>query len=171
MVLFLLFIIEKIIRRRSISSFGFRIPTNRIVLIIFTALVASSLIGGTVRYFMLGSGFLIFGISSISRLISRLVLGPLVEEIYFRGLIQTHLEAGLGVVLSWMLTGLLFGFAHYWTHFLIVGRTLTIPSLTQLIFTTFSGMLLGIIFAKTRSLLPPFLLHTIHNNVLASMTW
>ena len=162
----LLFIMEKIVRRRGISSVGFKLPINRKALMIFTGAIALYLIVGILRHVLYGIEFLYIN----EYFISGVILGPFYEETVFRGLIQTRFEAGSGTVKSWIFSGLLFGFYHYWAHFLIVGQTLTIPSLTQLIWVTLFGMLLGVIFAKTRSLLPPFLLHAI-NNFFAYMPW
>jgi hypothetical protein len=43
-------------------------------------------------------------------------------------------------------------------------------SLTQMIVVSIHGMLFGVVFAKTRSLLPPFLLHAV-NNFVAFIGW
>lgn len=90
------------------------------------------------------------------------------EEIVFRGLIQARFEDALGTVKSWLLSGVLFAVYHYVAWFLIEGKTVTLFStfsLTSLIFVLLFGMLAGVLFAKTRSLLPPFLLHAVHNFV------
>lgn len=157
----LLFAKEKVVRRRSICSVGFRSPTNRRALILFAVIVGLQLIGGILLHLMLGIEFSYLNVYFVSGVI----IGPFAEETSFRGLIQTRSEAGLGTVKSWVLSGLLFGFYHYWAHYLITGATLTIPSLTQLIAITLFGMLVGVIFSKTRSLLPPFLLHAANNFV------
>lgn len=157
----LLFIMERIVRKRSLSTVGFKLPTNRKVLTIFTGLLAIYLVGGILSHLILRIELSYLNIYFISGCI----IGPFVEESIFRGLIQTRLEAGLGAVKSWVISGLLFGFYHYWAHHLIAGKMLTIPSLTELIGITLFGMLLGVIFAKTRSLLPPFLLHGVNNFV------
>jgi len=160
----LLIIMEKVVRRRNLSAVGFKLPTNKKILMVFAGLVALQLIGGMVLHLVLEIEFSYLNIYFISGVI----LGPFFEETMFRGLIQTRLEAGLGSVKSWVLTGLLFGFYHYWAHFLLAGEMLTIPSLTQLVVITLFGMLLGVIFAKTRSLLPAFLVHAANNFVAFS---
>ncbi len=155
----LLFIMERIVRGRNISSVGFRSPINRNVLIIFTGVLMLLLIGGILLHFLLRIEFSYLNVYFISGV----VVGPFAEETIFRSLMQTRLEAGLGTVKSWLFTGLLFGFYHYWANYLVVGKTLTFPSITYIIFTAVFGMLLGVVFAKTRSLLPPFLLHAVNN--------
>lgn len=161
----LLFVMEKIVRRRNLSVVGFRLPTSKKVLLIFTGVTAFFLIGGIfvhtvfeIRYAYLNIYF-----------ISGVILGPLVEEIAFRGLIQTRFEAWLGTTKSWILSSLVFGFYHFLAWFLIGGKMLSVYYLAQLMYVTLFGMLLGIVFAKTRSLLPPFLLHAV-NNFIAFLT-
>jgi len=159
-------IMEGIVRKRSLSSIGFRLPMNRKVLMIFTVIVGLQLVGRITSYFLTGAEFPVFD----AYFVSGVILGPFYEETVFRGLIQTRLEAGLGSVKSWILTGLLFGFYHYWAHFLIAKEALTIFSSLQIIQVTLIGMLFGVIFTKTRSLLPPFLLHAV-TNFVAFLGW
>jgi membrane protease YdiL (CAAX protease family) len=40
---------------------------------------------------------------------------------------------------------------------------MAVEDILSLAFLTAFGMMLGVIFAKTRSLFPPFLVHAIHN--------
>jgi len=164
--LFLPFITEKIIRRRNVSSIGFKLPTNRKTLTILMAVVALLLIGRIISHLAFKTEFAYLN----QYFISGVLLGPFYEETIFRGLIQTRLEAALGTVKSWILTGVLFGFYHYWAHFLMGGRTLTIFFSLQLIHVALIGMLFGVIFTKTRSLLPPFILHAV-NNFVAFLEW
>jgi membrane protease YdiL (CAAX protease family) len=156
----LLFVMETIVRR-SLSAVGFRLPTNRRVLLIFTGVAAFLLIGGIIVHTVYNIKYAYPN----QYFISGVVFGPLVEEIVFRGLIQTRLEACLGTTKSWILSSLVFGFYHFLAWFLIGGKMLTTYSLTQLTYTVIFGIMAGIFFAKTRSLLPPFLLHAINNFV------
>jgi membrane protease YdiL (CAAX protease family) len=162
----LLLVAEMLVRRRRISFVGFKVPTNRKALLIFTVVLTLFLIGGIAVRLMRGIGFRPFDIYFVVAVI----IGPFVEETVFRGLIQTRFEAGLGTIKSLVLTSLLFGFYHYWAHFLILGRVLTVLGLTQVAGTVIYGMLFGVAFAKTRSLLPPFLLHAA-NNYVAFIEW
>jgi len=160
----LLVFVEKIVRRRNLSAVGFKFPINRKFLLVFTGLI--------VAYSVWGISLLVsHGIQSqyfYFYLASGCIIGPLAEEIVFRGLIQARFEAALGTVKSWLLSGVLFAVYHYVAWFLIEGKTVTLFStfsLTSLIFVLLFGMLAGVLFAKTRSLLPPFLLHAVHNFV------
>jgi len=155
----LLLIMEKVVRRRGLSTVGFKLPTNRKVLLIFTGVVTAYLVGEIIG--------LISGLHTQAYMfISGVILVPLAEETVFRSLIQTRLEAGVGPVKAWVLSGLMFGGYHYYAWFII--GTVTQFTLPQLIWTALFGMLAGVIFAKTRSLLPPFLLHAV-NNFIASL--
>lgn len=97
---------------------------------------------------------------------SAVLVFPLAEEILFRGLLQTRLEALLGSVWAWIGSGLLFGGYHYYTNYLLAGRLPTATDLQSLAYLTIFGMLLGVIAAKTRSLLPSFVVHALNNLTL-----
>jgi len=155
----LLLIMEKVVRRRSLATVGFRFPTNKKASLIFTVLLVLFSIGGILLHIIYKLPFAFLGINFFSGV----VLGPLVEEIVFRGLIQTRFETGLGVTKSWILSTLLFGLYHIIAWFLIGGKALTTYSITQLAFVVVFAIFLGILFAKTKSLLPPFLLHAVNN--------
>lgn len=157
----LLFVMEIIVRRRSLSVVGFRLPINKRVLLIFTGIATLLLVTGIVVHSIYNIQYYYFN----QYFISAVLLGPLVEEIAFRGLIQTRLEASFGITKSWILTSLLFGFYHYVAWFLIQGQTFTTDSVIPLTYTVVFGVAAGIFYAKTRSLLPPFLLHAINNAI------
>lgn len=160
----LLFVMEIVVRKRSLSIVGFRFPTNRRVLLIFTGVAAFLLIGGIIVHTIYGIQYAYLN----QYFISAVILGPLVEEIVFRGLIQTRLEACFGIAKSCILSSLAFGFYHFLAWFLITGKTFVTYSLVHLTYTVIFGIVAGIFFAKTRSLLPSFLLHAINNFVVFS---
>ena len=150
----------------DVKHIGFRLPTNRRVLTLFTGFLVLLLVGGIARNLLFNTP-----LPYLNRyFISGVVIGPFVEETVFRGLVQTRLEAAFGATRSWAVSGFLFGFYHLWAHYLVAGQALTFPGSIQLITITLFGMLLGVLFAKTRSLLPPFLLHAV-NNFVATQTW
>ena len=161
----LLLVMEKTVRGRDLAAVGFRLPEEN-KLRLFAAVLALWLVGGVSSRLALG-----IGLPSLDIYLTSLVIvGPLVEETVFRGLIQTRLEAGLGAVRGWLVSGLLFGFYHLWAHFIVAGNVVTLFSFTQVVVVAIHGMLLGVVFAKTRSLLPPFLLHAV-NNFVAFIGW
>lgn len=154
----LLFSMEKIVRRRSLSAAGFRFPTNRKVLLMLTGLVAFYLIGGIIAHIISETQFPYLD----TYFVSVVILGPLAEEIVFRGLIQTRL-AGLGTNKSLILSNMLFVLYHFLAWFLIGERIFTVYSIYHLTLVAVLGILFGYFFAETRSLLPPFLLHAVNN--------
>jgi uncharacterized protein len=68
----------------------------------------------------------------------------LVEELIFRSILQVRLEQALGVQKALIITSLLFGFMHsgYGTY-------------NEMLYTCFVGLIIGILFHKTKSL--PFI--------------
>ena len=80
-----------------------------------------------------------------------LLLAPLIEEIYFRGILQTALARWLRSDMSAIFfSGLIFG----WVHMVNYN---TVPALV--IF----GCVLGYLYARTRSLMLPIMTHVIFN--------
>jgi membrane protease YdiL (CAAX protease family) len=161
----LLLIMEIALRRRSLSVVGFRWPTNRKVLLIFTIALALFFTFGALVHVL----FEIEWHYLNQYFWSGVVLGPLVEEIVFRGLIQTRLETALGNTKSWILSSILFSLYHIIAWFIISGKVVTAYTITQLVGVSLVGMFMGISRAKTKSLLPPFLLHAV-NNFIAFLT-
>jgi len=161
----LLLIMEIALRRRSLSVVGFRWPTNKKVLWIFAIALALFFAFGALVHVL----FEIEWHYLNQNFWSGVVLGPLVEEIVFRGLIQTRLETALGNTKSWILSSILFSLYHIIAWFIISGKVVSAYTITQLVGVSLAGMFMGISRAKTKSLLPPFLLHAV-NNFIAFLT-
>ena len=93
-----------------------------------------------------------------------------IEEFFFRAAVQGNLEKALGPTKAWIFAGILFGLFHigvdffgpYWTGSLLTAVLLLVK---QIIF----GWIYGIIYAKTRSLLPSMVSHYIVDGRLASI--
>lgn len=158
-------LMELVVRRRSLSAIGFRRPTNKKALLLVAGILGIYLLFRLIVPFFMGAA----SVFNWRDFISNAVLFAFFEEVLFRGLIQTRLESALGAVWSWVLTGLFFGFYHYYVHFLVPGQALTTASLLQLLYLTAFGMLLGVIFAKTRSLIPSYLVHLVNNLSIFAM--
>lgn len=77
------------------------------------------------------------------------VLGPVVEELTFRGLGYGLVAAPYGVVAAVLVTGILFGLVH--------GLLVALPILA------FFGIAIGWLRARTASVYPPMLLHMVFN--------
>jgi membrane protease YdiL (CAAX protease family) len=157
--------IEWGIRRRSLSAIGFRMPTDRETLILVAILFIFYLVVRVVLPPILGQP-LNFNFQDF---IANTVIYAFLEEVIFRGMIQTRFEAALGRVRAWVLSGLFFGFYHYYVHFLVVGKSLEVTGVLELVFLTAFGMLLGLIYSRTKSLLPSYLIHAINNLSLFSL--
>lgn len=82
-------------------------------------------------------------------------IAPVVEEIFFRGLIYTRLKRGMPIIAAAVVSSLLFGVLH--------GEVIWILA------TFLMGLMLVWVFEKTRSLLPCIAIH-IANNALAQLT-
>jgi len=152
-------VMEWIVRRRSLSVIGFRAPINPRMLIIVAIIMGLYVVARVAQPLVGGEGFAL----AWPGFFSTVILFPFLEETLFRGLIQTRLESALGAVQSWIWTGLLFACYHGYVHYLVPGRALAAADALGLIYLATFGMLLGVIFAKTRSLLPPFLIHAVNN--------
>jgi len=77
------------------------------------------------------------------------VLGPLAEEVFFRGLLYPYLRAKMGIILAVVVSSLLFSLVHweFWS-----------------LFPTFiAGIGFAFIFEKARTLWAPVLAHVIWN--------
>ena len=152
-------IMELVVRKRKLSVIGFRMPTNKKVLFLIAGILGLYMISKVVVPLFVGAAYTF----NWRGFISNAIIFAFLEEVLFRGLIQTRLESALGAVWSWVLTGLFFGFYHYYVHYLVPGQALIIANLFELLFLTAFGMMLGAVFAKTRSLIPSYLIHAINN--------
>ncbi|HHP7231092.1 MAG TPA: lysostaphin resistance A-like protein, partial [Xenococcaceae cyanobacterium] len=75
---------------------------------------------------------------------------PIFEEIMFRGFLLPSLTRYLSVSTSIMLSGLLFAVAHL--------------SLSEVLPLTVLGIILGVVYTRSRNLLAPMLLHSLWNS-------
>ena len=96
-----------------------------------------------------------------------------IEEFFFRVILQGKLERVVGPVRAWFWSGILFGLAHapvdfFGPQFYANGESYLNASLlllTQII----SGWIFGLIYAKTRSILPGFVAHFMTDGRLGSV--
>ncbi len=98
----------------------------------------------------------------IWKLISLALVPAICEELFFRGYLQTALRAEMSTSWAVGLSSLLFGLFH-----VIVRDALFFERFAP---TCFLGLILGLICAKTGSLLPGMLLHTLHNGLLLTVS-
>lgn len=81
--------------------------------------------------------------------LSTVAIGPIFEEVLFRGLVYSVAERGVGGYAPAILSSVLFGLWH--------GQPV------QMIYATVVGVALGLVYMKTKNLLYPILLHMLIN--------
>lgn len=80
------------------------------------------------------------------------VAAPVLEEVFFRGIIQEELTSEYGGVKGVLLAAAFFGLAH-----------IQVPQ--QALNAFFIGIILGYIYVKTKSLVPVILIHAMNNAI------
>lgn len=153
----LVLFIQLVIEKEKPHSFGFCMPKNWGVLILpYVFIVGSSLLN-------LGS----FGEIKISVLLMVIIGVCIYEQLVFNGFIQNELERMFGIKYMWIIAGLLFGLWHvpsdFWGYQYLHEQNY-LYSLGQLAMQTGGGLWGCVIYKKTRSLYPLFLMHFIGNN-------
>lgn len=87
--------------------------------------------------------------------ISVAILAPIVEEVFFRGLIYTRLKAGMNIIVAAILSAIMFGVMH--------------GEIIWILYAFVVGIMLVWVFETTNSLLPCIVIH-IANNSLSQLT-
>ena len=91
----------------------------------------------------------------IINFISVVVLTPIVEEVFFRGLIYTRLKSGMPTVIAAIFSAVIFGIMH--------------GEIIWMLYTFAVGLMLVWVFEKTKSLLACIVVHAA-NNGLSQLT-
>ena len=104
----------------------------------------------------------------VSDLLFVLYVTAFVEEFFFRAIIQGKLERALGQNKAWFYSGILFGLAHVVTNSFVRGLDIG-PGVFMLVQQIILGWIFGIIYMKTRSLLPSFVAHYVIDFRLGSI--
>jgi membrane protease YdiL (CAAX protease family) len=151
-----------LVKNWTLEDYGFRkpLPGSRAIIIFSVLLFALS---GALP--LMNSGF---SPAPVMMLVFALWQPAFIEEFFFRGVIQSRLERVIGQNKAWIYGGILFGLAHFVFNFYIRDMDL-VTGLLQLAGQITSGWMFGILFMKTRSLLPGILAHYLTNGVLASL--
>lgn len=88
------------------------------------------------------------------------------EEVFFRGILQTHLAASLrSEWLAIALTSILFGFYHV-PYLLMWGFSesgVIVSVVERILFPTLTGLLLGYAYSRYRNLMVPIIIHAMAN--------
>ncbi|GAB4506410.1 MAG: hypothetical protein Kow00123_05480 [Anaerolineales bacterium] len=155
-------VMEWMVRRRPLAAIGFRLPQNRRAMILVAVVLGLYLVARLAWPQVQGRGYTF----DLRAFVSNSIVFAFLEEATFRGVIQTRLESAMGATRAWAASGLIFGFYHYYVHYLVPGKPVAPSDALALLSLAVLGMLLGVVFAKTRSLLPSFLIHAVHNLAL-----
>lgn len=94
------------------------------------------------RYVLEGGGLTMFTV---------IVLAPLLEEMLFRGVIQESASRFYGPLAGVLIASAIFAIVH--------------PNPQQIINAFFSGLILGYIYYRTRSLIPVIVIHAVNNAI------
>lgn len=97
-------------------------------------------------------------ITMIGAFLAVCVLGPIMEEFLFRGILQTYLKTRIGPKAAILGSSLIFALVHY-THSQSVGNLSLIPALFSF------ACYLGFIYEKQASLFAPIALHITLNTI------
>jgi membrane protease YdiL (CAAX protease family) len=81
------------------------------------------------------------------------LIGPVMEEVFFRGLIQQGMRRVAGAVPAVLISATLFAFAHYGSNL-------------NLLLQLTGGFLFAIVYEKSRSLWAPIIVHALGNSAL-----
>ncbi len=85
-------------------------------------------------------------------------LVPLVEELFYRGYVQTRLAEDFGAPTAILITAMFFQFSHGQYY-----ETLSPWTIGMLVTGVFSALIWGYVFYKTRSLIAPIVAHVLVN--------
>ncbi len=89
-------------------------------------------------------------------IIGAVILGPICEEILFRGIIFTKLKNSIGIYPALILQAILFGLAH----------VPTMGNLTQCITAAIGGLVFALLYLKMNNLVIPIIFHGFYNLIV-----
>lgn len=159
-------------RRRRLGAYGLTTAATPVPRLVRDGVILFGVIGlppmllvMTSRYLDLGAGapqwelfpdrlnpqFLLYAA------ISSFVLVPILEELFFRGYVQARLTEDFGAVGSIFLAALLFALAHGQYY------RASVLSLGMLVSLAVQSLVVGFVFYRTGSLIPPIVAHSLVN--------
>ena len=162
-------VVELGVRGRSVRDLGFRLPV--------AWRPALLLVGAGVLFGLAPLAFGFAGSEPAFALVLALYSPVFEEEFLFRGVLHTKLERVLPQERAWIASGLLFGLVHvpndFFGPFWVASGGDPLVALGRLAQQTAKGLLYGLLFAKSRTLLAPVLAHYCSNKlaVIASTVW
>jgi membrane protease YdiL (CAAX protease family) len=165
-ILIPLFVVFRV-NKWTLKDLGFSRPKSRPVL--FFSISVMALIG------ILDLFEPVFEPLPVWLLLMSLYQPAFTEELFFRGVIQGKFERALGGNKAWFFSGILFGLMHASVNFFgqqwyRYGENIT-NALILLGIQTLFGWIFGIMYMKTRSLLPSYVAHYFLDGRLASIIY
>jgi len=172
-------VITVLVYKISIKDLGFRSNLHNLIIALCLGFVY-----GSVNFLLVGfreltaipsSFYLIFETHVFQNAIPLtiaicLVAIALPEEFFFRSIIQSNLTERFGAIRGILLASLCFGFFHIpanLTAFMFIGFDLSTAFLGSIAISFIAqaqiGIILGVAWYRTRSLLLPVSIHTAHN--------
>lgn len=149
-----------LVKKWTAKDLGFSMPSARSVTIFAIAVFAFI---GIIQFFISDREPI-----PVSNLLFSLYVTAFLEEFFFRAIIQGKLERALGQNKAWFYSGILFGLAHLTTNAFVRGLDIG-PGVFMLVGQIIVGWIFGIIYMKTRSLLPSFVAHYVTDFRLGSI--
>ncbi len=149
-----------LVKKWTAKDLGFSMPSGRSVAIFAIAVFAFL---GIIPIFLPDMKPI-----PVSDLLFSLYVTAFVEEFFFRAIIQGKIERAVGQNKAWFYSGILFGLAHLTTNIFVRGLDIG-PGVFMLVGQIIAGWIFGIIYMKTRSLLPSFVAHYVTDFRLGSI--
>ena len=155
-------------RKKGLAYLGLDLPDRREISLTFVLLIVTIVIGtatdvllplaeSDVQAQLEGSEWLVM------LLVAPLLINP-IEELLFRGVVQTRIEESFSSMVAIILSGLFFGLAHVPAY--------VDPAIGEALFTFISqavlGMIFGVGYAKTGKLIVPIAIHSLYSVYLYS---
>ncbi|MBE0433539.1 CPBP family intramembrane metalloprotease [candidate division WOR-3 bacterium] len=150
-----------LLRRRGFDRSYFGITARNlsrgmiIALILIPATLAAEIM-------MRGGGLSVHKVSIhyiIDRLVWYLVFVGLLEELFYRGYVQTTLERLLGPTRGLYLASLVMGFTHIFQRLFLRGQNLEAALISGLVIIPLGCLPWGYLFQRTRNIFPVVFLH------------
>lgn len=132
------------------------------VLFFFTIVVFFVFFGSTAVGTATQSSISLVSLTTLSAIVS-VVLAPISEEIFFRGLLFSELDSEIRSMYAIILSSFVFTGGHI---LLLVGQANVSSGIASLLFVFVSGMLFAKVYAITDNILVSIVIHSVYNIIL-----
>jgi uncharacterized protein len=144
---------------RKLDGFAWRLVALALILLLALQFIYQGLLGLFHEQNHVQAGFEHFRVASptavVSVLLTGAVIAPIVEELFFRGLIFNALAARMPMLLAALISGIIFGIGH--------GDLVLFPVLALF------GMMQAIIYRVSGNLIVPMIVHAANNAFFLSL--